>query len=808
MITSRNRIQALFGVAVLPATALIICAAAAPPRSAKVPARGAKMPAASHNGAGFERDVAPVVQKYCVSCHGALNPSADLPLTGYKTGAQALKARDVWEKVASNVAGKHMPPQGVAQPTQAERDKLVAWVEAAISKADCDLKDPGRVTMRRLNRAEYNNTVRDLLGVSVRPADDFPSDDVGYGFDNIGDVLSISPLLMEKYLAAARNVAQAAIVAPEDRASVTTVRFSASRLTGDGGEYPQTGGRILFASGETGVDFDFPGAGEYDVRVTAFEQHAGPEAARMAFKLGNNQVRTVQVLQQENNPGTYEARILVPAPGKRRVAVAFLNDYYVAESPDPKLRGDRNLVIQSLEVVPQGVTMAAAPEKPTSHRRLVTILPVNNSEVAKNAATRRVMEPFLRHAWRRPVTSEELDRVVRVAALGRKNGGSYEKGLQVALQAALVSPNFLFRVEADPPGAKGKRLLNDFELASRLSYFLWSSMPDDILLAVAAEGKLKDPRVLEAQAKRMLKDPKARALTDNFAAQWLNLRKLSVVTPDPSRFARFDEPLRASMRTETEMFFNGIVAEDRSILEFLDADYTYLNEPLARHYGNTEVKGAEFQRVKLRSGRRGGVLTQASILTLTSNPTRTSPVKRGKWVAENILGTPPPAPPPGVGELPEKKGPLTGTTVRQLLEEHRKNPSCASCHRRLDPIGFGLENFDAIGAWRDKDGETAIDNSGDMPDGARFAGPIGLKNYLKGRKNQFARAFTERLLTYALGRGIESSDRCNLDAMAARVASRGYRFSEVVTTIITSEPFRMRQPDTAAKPARPKIAAR
>lgn len=809
--TVHPKLRSLLVAVTLPVGALLVCAAAAaPPKKAAV--KTAKTATTAHSAASFEKEVLPTVQKYCVSCHGDQMPSGDIKLTGFKTGAQAVKMRTVWEKAAAVVASKQMPPPGMPQPTQAERNRLVGWVETTLSQLDCQIKDPGRVTMRRLNRAEYNNTVRDLLGVDIRPADDFPSDDVGYGFDNIGDVLSLSPLHLEKFLVAARKISHAAIVAPEDRIPVQPMKFLAGRLTGDGDDYPQTNGRLLSSAGDAGAEYNFPAAGQYDLRITAFEQKAGPrkESARMAFKVGDRAVRTVQVRSLEANPGLYEARVTIDAPGKKRVAASFLNDYYDADNADVKLRGDRNLVVQSIEVIPIGITVAAPKEPPLSHRRLVKAYPLGNTEAARDAATRKVVEAFLPRAWRRPVATDEVDRVVRIAAVGRKNGGSYERGLQVALQAALVSPSFLFRVEANPNPNKpaGKHPLNDYELASRLSYFLWSSLPDDQLFALAAEGRLRDPKVLTAQAKRMLRDPKSRALTDNFAGQWLNLRKINTVTPSQATFKTFNESLRTAMRTETEMYFQGIVREDRSILNLLDSDYTYMNEALARHYGNTEVTGPGFRLVKLKSGRRGGVVTQASILTLTSNPTRTSPVKRGKWILENIFGTPPPSPPPGVAELAEDAKSQEGLSLRKRMEEHRKNPACASCHSVMDPIGFGLENFDAVGAWRDKEGEVALDVSGELPDGSKFAGPVGLKNYLKGQKGKFTRAFTERLLTYALGRGVESTDRCNLDAMAAQVAKSDYRFSAVVASIVTSEPFRMRRADkNSSAPAAKKVVA-
>lgn len=809
-----SRVGAAFAVrprllvvsSLLPMAALMLCAAAAPAplrqKPVKKAVRASGLNPATPSQSAFEREVVPVIDKYCVSCHGANTPAAELSLVGYKEAASVLKARKVWESVSTNISAGHMPPVGMPQPTQAERDRVVGWIDATISQADCQLDDPGRVTLRRLNREEYNNTVRDLLGVSVRPADDFPSDDVGYGFDNIGDVLSISPLLMEKYLTAAEKVAQAAIVTPEARNKKNRVRFAGTALAAAGGApFAETDGRLLASEGEIGITHNFPRAGAYVLRVEAFGQQAGPEPARMALRLGSKDIKQFAVEAVQSAPKRYEVSVTVPA-GPRRLAVAFLNDYYNpqqnAQSLQPEDR-DRNLVVNYLEVEGPLNEPAALP---ASHQRIITPRPPNLTE---EAWTRKILGNVARRAYRRPVTGDEVTRLVRYVQMARREGESFERGIQLAIQAVLVSPNFLFRVEVEPksgdPGAKHR--LGNYELASRLSYFLWSSMPDETLFALAAKGKLQDPAVLAAQVKRMLQDPKARALADNFAGQWLQLRKLATVTPDPKHFPGFTDTLRRAMRTETEMFFNAIMREDRSVLEFLDARFTFLNETLARHYGNTEVKGETFRRVALPGGERGGVLTQASVLTVTSNPTRTSPVKRGKWVLENILGTPPPPPPPGVAELPDdKKEALTGT-LRQRLEQHRANPACASCHQRMDPIGFGLENFDAVGAWRTRDGGGEIDPSGTLADGKSFKGPAQLKAILRDKKSLFVRNLTERMLTYALGRGVESTDKCHIDEIAQGVANQGYRFSSLVTRIVQSDPFRLRRGDgTIAKQKR------
>lgn len=762
----------------------------------------------------FAKDVTPVVQKYCVSCHSGDSPSAGISLGEYKTAQSALSARKLWQSVSDNVASKHMPPEGMPQPTPAEREKLTGWVESAITQADCDLKDPGRVTLRRLNRVEYNNTVRDLTGVSFRPADDFPSDDVGYGFDNIGDVLSISPLLMEKYLNAAGKITQAAIVSPEDRiVKHSPALFSAGKLTGAGEDFAETSGHLLASVGACGVDYDFAVPGEYQVAVTAFEQQAGPpkEHAQAKLTVGGKEIRTFAVRSRQNSPGETLSTVKIDTAGKQRVEVAFLNDYFDEKNVDEKLRGDRNLIIQSIKITPMGDAAETHVDTnlplPASNKKLIVAYPTANTEAAKNIASQKVLRAFATRAYRRPVTAAEVDRLVRCAAFGRHNGASYEKGIQIGMQAALVSPFFLFRVETDPNpnNASAKHVLNDYELATRLSYFLWSSTPDARLTSLAAQKKLHDPKVLNAEAQRMLRDPRASALGDNFAGQWLQLRKLAVVTPDAKTFPQFNDSLRAAMREETARYFQTIVQEDRSVLEFIDSDWTWLNEPLARHYGNTSVMGNDFRIVKLQSGQRGGVLTQASVLTVTSNTTRTSPVKRGKWVLENLLGTPIPPPPPNVAQLPDDAnhdGVLKGT-LRQRLEAHRSNPACASCHNKMDPIGFGLENFNAIGQWRTTDGGAPVDTSGTLPSGKTFRGPKQLKGILLAQKGQFVHNLSEKMLTYALGRGMESTDRCNVDAIAQDVASHNYKFSALVSAIVTSEPFRMRRGDGGTTPTAP-----
>jgi hypothetical protein len=737
----------------------------------------------------FARDIAPLTAKYCSACHGEKTQIQGINFRGFKDENAVVKSRDIWEKVSQSLSSGHMPPKNMPQPTAAEKALLVGWIDAKLSQVDCDIKDPGRVTMRRLNRAEYNNTIRDLLAVDFKPADDFPSDDVGYGFDNIGDVLSISPLLMEKYLAAAEKIVEQAIVAPEDRAGPAS-RFEAERVPETGGDGTVTvNGRTLFGNGAVWVQFDFPRDGEYLLRARAHEQRAGDEAAKMVFRLDEADQETFDVSATSREPKVYEQRVHVKR-GPHRFSAAFINDLN-----DRRRRQDRNLEIDYLEIV--GPARTETDPLPESHQRIFT---VPYTPEAQGEAARKILADFARRAYRRPVADAEVDRLLRVVELGRKNGESFERSIGLAVQAVLVSPNFLFRVELDPRtgDAAAAHPVNDFELASRLSYFLWSSMPDDELFAAAASGALRSEKALEDQVWRMLKSPKAKALVENFAAQWLTLRNLQNVNPDPKRFPGFDAELRDAMRKETELFFETVMREDRSVLEFLDANWTVLNERLAKHYGIDWVKGDNFRKVVLTGSPRRGVLSHASILTLTSNPTRTSPVKRGKWVLEQVLGTPPPPPPPDVPELEEQSEKLTGT-LRERMEQHRKDPTCASCHQQMDTIGFGLENFDAVGAWRTQDGGAPIDSSGTLPNGKSFNGPSELAQVLKLQKEQFVRNLAQTMLTFAIGRGIERYDRCNVDEMAKNVGRNGHRFSALVMEVVKSEPFRMRRGEGVAQ---------
>ena len=765
----------------LPAIAILV-AAAAPPKHT------AARTISSAGDSGFATNVSPLMNKYCIGCHSGSKPAAGINLSGNRSMTSLVLARTDWERVVANLKSDRMPPAGSPRPAHAESVKVADWLESTINKAACNVQDPGRVTMRRLNRFEYNATVRDLFGVDYKLADSFPTDDTGYGFDNIGDVLTISPLLMEKYLSAAEKTAEAAIITPESGSK--PIRLDVAKFQSTIGSSMNKGARLLGTVGELYTDFTFNSGKEHTLQITAFGDQAGTEAAKMLVKLDNQPLHEFEVPSTERNPQTFQLPVTTTV-GTHKISFAFTNDFYDPSNPNPRRR-DRNLYVQAVNIHgPAGMPS----ELPATQARIIFCHP--SSTLTDEEAARKILTRFATHAFRRPVTASETDRLTKYVSIARQRGESFERGIQLAVEATLVSPNFLFRVELDPKpnDPASKRLLNDFELATRLSYFLWSTMPDDELMALAAKAQLQNPAVLSAQVRRMLKDPKSHALAENFAGQWLELRNLAGVSPDTSRFPDFNDGLRAAMKTETEMFFESIVREDRSILDFIDAKYTYINEPLAKHYGIGGVQGAGFQRVVLNTPERGGLLGQASILTVTSNPTRTSPVKRGKWVLEQLLGTPPPAPPPNVPPLSDdKKGPLVGT-LRQRMEQHRVNPICNSCHKSLDPMGFGLENYDATGGWRAQDGGFPIDASGVLPNGDKFSGPQELKTILRTKKILVARCISEKLLTYGLGRGVESFDKCWLDGITNYVTQHDYRFSAVITAIVQSDPFRKRRGD-------------
>ncbi len=790
----------------------------------------------------YEKTILPFLTDNCVYCHNAKKQSGGLNLESFTTADTFSSQRDSWDHILQKIQTGEMPPKGAPKPDPAEVKRVIDFLESEFTRLDKLVKpDPGRVTARRLNRAEYNNTVRDLLGIDIRPADAFPQDDSGYGFDNIGDVLSLSPVLMEKYLTAAENVARTAVFGvPAMKPSVTELRSQGRKIEPKFTallDYDTTG---LSLPNALHVAHRFPVAAEYTFRL--FLNGARPPASdglKFAVWIDGQQVQ-VRELDPEGGAAfdenkqvfdsfTLDFRTKVAA-GEHWVAASILNMYdglpvsYNAANPSKKPQPKAPEFKDRPDLSPE----INQRRKAAFEAKLKEKVPVNTVRIGRvdiggpynqvmgatleskkkiftcghlegkhqTGCAAKILTNLAHRAYRRPVASAELRPLVNLVAMAQQNGDSFEEGLSVAIQAMLVSPHFLFRLEQDRPVA-GSEIssyrINQHELATRLSYFLWSSMPDDELLRVADQGTLRKPIVLKSQIQRMLKDEKAKALVENFGGQWLELRKLESQKPDRERFPEFDDYLRMSIRRETEMFIESIVREDKSILDFIDGKYSYLNQRLAELYKIPGVKGPEFRKVSLANNpQRSGIITQASVLTVSSYTTRTSPVLRGKWILENILNAPPPPPPPDVPNLDESKIGST-LTVRQQLEEHRKNPTCASCHARLDPLGFGLEKFNAIGEWRTMDGKLPIDDSGELPDGRKFNGPEELRKILLTDRNAFAQCLTEKLLTYGLGRGLERYDKPTVKSIAAAVAANEYRFSSLVLEIVNSLPFQMRR---------------
>lgn len=717
----------------------------------------------------FENRVRPLLQKYCFDCHEGDRAESGISLDAYREADAKTSDRAAWLKVLRQLQGRAMPPADAEQPSPEELQAVIAWLEDEALKPDCSGGErPGRVTVRRLNREEYNNTVRDLFGIAVRPADDFPSDDIGFGFDTIGDVLRIPPVLLERYIDAAETVARAAIASTDIDAAASFV----------------LPGAAMARTGDMDREFTVERAGDYVIRVTAWGDQAGPEPPRMTIAVDGRRARKADVPNDRNSPSEHELRLSLKN-GRHTIRITFSNDYY-----DPKAtqKKDRNLHIGSISVIgPIGMLPA---DVPAFHDRFFSQpIPVGADPHEQTDVFRKLIRPVASRAFRRRVTEDELEGLSLVFLAARDRGETIERATQMTLAAMLVSPSFLLRAEAAaPPGRI--RDLDDFEVASRLSYFLWSSLPDDDLFRAAVRGELRTTEQVVRQARRMLLDPKAAALAKNFAGQWLGLRGLDDVRPDRNLFPNFDDDLLKAVRQETEMLFEHLVREDRSILELLNAEYTFVNERLARHYGIPNVTGDEFRKVAVDTNQRGGLLGHASILTVTSNPTRTSPVKRGKWILETLFNAPPPEPPANVPELAEEaNGQLTGT-LRQRMEQHRADAACATCHKLMDPLGFGLENYDATGAWRVHDGRADVDASGELPDGQKFTGPAGLRSLLAERNDDFRRCFIEKLLTYALGRGLEYHDACAVERIAAASADRDDRFSVIVAEIVASPAFR------------------
>jgi mono/diheme cytochrome c family protein len=805
-------------------------------------------PNPSETAKAFQNSVQPFFAKACFSCHNARLKTGGLNLEAYTTPDSVVENREKFEMVLQKLQSGEMPPKGLPRPTAADLKSVESWIRGAFDRADDSSGPPsGRVTVRRLNRAEYNNTIRDLLGVDSHPADDFPQDDSGYGFDNIGDVLSLSPILMEKYLASAEKITRTAIFGAEKLAP-TVVRHQPPYREGtDGGNNSRFLDRIPWTVTNydmTGLTLPsavhmihtFPAEGDYEFRIDPEGNRPRPsEPFKVAVWMDGKQLTSVEFEATTNSTGMegldQTAIAHVPA-GTHWVAASVLREYEglpakygglnPTKQPDlPTLQFGRGGFQLPADATPEqkaafearqkaiaagkgggraakgpqitdvsfriNFVEIAGPFKPNTAPSPESLKKIFVCKEQTAPCERRIVTELARRAYRRPATPQEVSSLLTLATNDRKRGASFEQSIGVAIEAMLVSPNFLFRIEGDPKTGP-ERQNSQFELASRLSYFLWSSMPDDELLLCAERKTLGNPEVLESQVRRMLKDSKVSALVENFGGQWLRFRALESVQPDPVAFMAFDDYLRLSMQRETEMFLQNLLSTDGSVLDILNGKYSFLNEELARFYGIGGVVGPEFRKVDLTGTPRGGVLTQGSVLTTSSYATRTSVVLRGKWVLENLLNAPVPPAPPGVPPFDENKA---GTTMsqRQQMEEHRANPVCASCHSRMDPIGFGLENFDAIGRWRMNDGRFPIDASGTLPNGKHFNGPGELEGVLLENREAFAQCIAEKLLIYALGRGIEPYDRPSVKTIAAQVAKDNYRISSLILGIVKSPEF-------------------
>lgn len=752
-------------------------------------------------------DAKATIDKYCVTCHNDRMKTAGLSLAKVDFANLGASAAPL-EKVIRKLHAASMPPVGSPRPEKGVYKSLAGFFERELDAAATARPNAGRTEgLHRLNRVEYRNAIRDLLALEGMDIDQMlPTDDASYGFDNIAGVLGMSPTHLERYLSAARKISRAAV------GDVTIPAYGETTMVPpDLSQDGQLDGFPVGTRGGSRVRRYFPVDGEYLIRfqtVTGYgvseDEPNFVEATIDGERVFYEKVKQIKAVGNDDEATTtYEVRVPVKG-GLRDVVVTFL-ETTVAQPEDilapyqrppsvslfkhARLGGYAGPYVAMVSFT--GPLKATGPGDTPSRRRIFVCRPTGKADEAPCA--RRILGTVAKRAYRRPVTAGEVDALMVFYKSGASTGG-FEKGVRVALQRVLSSPDFLFRVERQPATAKvgAPYRLTDLELASRLSFFLWSSIPDDTLLNLASAGRLREPGMLNRQVKRMLADPKADALVANFGGQWMRLRNVKVALPDTRMFPDFDENLRLSFQRETELFFSSIIKEDRNAVELLSADYTFLNERLARHYGIPGIYGSEFRRVTVKDGRRGGLLGQGSILTVTSQANRTSPVVRGKWVLENLLGAPPPAPPANVPSLDAT--PVKGT-LRQRMEQHRRNPVCASCHKVMDPLGFALENFDPTGAWRTHENGNPVDAEGSTPDGSTFQGVAGLRTALVADPSVFLNALTEKLMIYALGRGLEGYDSPAVRTVVRDAEKNGYRFSSFILGIVNSTPFQMRQAD-------------
>jgi mono/diheme cytochrome c family protein len=777
--------------------------------------------AAAQPGAAPVSPQRALLNRYCVTCHNQRARTAGLALDTLSLDDIAAGA-PVWEKVVRKIRTGAMPPPSLPRPDKTTADGFASWLETNLDRASSANPNPGRVPVHRLNQAEYANAIHDLLGLEIDSRTLVMADDADeQGFDNIAGVLSLSPALLERYLSAARTVSRLAVGDPKIQPAFANYDVPKGMIQDD-----RIDEDLPFGSrGGIAIHHRFPLDAEYTAKIRLRRQLYDyiiglGRPHQLEVRLDGKLIKTFTVGGESKGkrapasfvgqiPGdpeweqymhTADAGLEVRFPAKagpRVLAVSFIKDVAEPEGV-PQPPGGRAVAINewydgnpSVESVAIGGPYnVSGPGDTPSRRQIFSCVPKGSS--GEQACATQILSTLAHRAYRRPVTEDDIRTLLDFYNAGRQRGG-FEAGIQSAIERILASPDFLFRLESDPahlaPGSVYR--LSDLELASRLSFFLWGSIPDDSLLDLAAQGKLKDPAGLERQVARMLADPRANRLVDNFAARWLNVFKLRGSAPDPDIFPDFDENLRDAFQQETTLFVQSQLREDRSVTDLLSANYTFVNERLARHYQIPNVYGERFRRVEFSDNRRGGLLGQGAILTATSYGNRTSPVLRGKWLLEMILGTPPPPPPPDVPPLKEKGETDKPMSVRERLEQHRQNPACATCHVRMDPLGFALENFDAVGKWRSAEDGEVIDASASLPDGTKFAGVAGLRNLLLGRREQFVNTFTEKLLTYALGRELEYYDMPAVRKITREAAANDYRWSSIILGIVNSVPFQM-----------------
>jgi hypothetical protein len=750
-----------------------------------------------------------LVNRYCAGCHNDKLKSGGFSWTTIDLAHPARNAERA-EQVIRFLRAGIMPPPGMPRPDPAATKNFAASIAGSIDQAAAAQPNPGAPALHRLNRVEYHNSVRDLLDLDVDVATLLPADDMSHGFDNMSDVLTVSPALMEGYLRAAGRISRMAVGDPN--VGPATVTFHEPRVIN---QIRHIEGTPFGTRGGMAVVHDFPADGEYSIRLYFYNDLCGPLVGKTQGKAEQIEVAVngQRAALMSIDPNFLLTDFLQTPPlkikaGPQKISASFMQ----------RAEGPFEDVVSPIELSMMDTTRADLPGITTlPHLREMTVTgPKNVTGISETPSRRKIFScrpasgadeipcakkiiaALARRAYRRPVTGADIEDLLSVYQKGR-NQGSFEAGIRTVIEAILSDPEFVFRFEPTPNGAvPGSNYpITDLELASRLSYFLWSSAPDDELLTVAAQGKLKDAETLEREVRRMLADPKSEALAKVFASEWLHLQNLKNVQPDVYQYPNYDKNLGESMRTETELFFDSVVREDRPVLDLLTANYTFVDEILARHYGLPDVLGTRFRRVALTDPNRFGLLGQASILTLTSIATRTSPVQRGKWVMIVLLGTPPPAPPPNVPQLKDNEENEKPLSVREKMEQHRKNEPCHSCHQLMDPIGLALENFDAVGAWRGKDAGLPVDANGKMFDGTRLDGPVSLRNAILGHSDAFLQTFTENLLAYALGRVVDYRDEPMVRSIERGAAQDDNRFSAFVLGIVNSMPFQMRRADAA-----------